>query len=111
MRIRNVVRRITGNDYVFTIFTKVMAVLIGLVASSFSNRYLGPELKGEVGRISPILSIVAVTANFGLYQPYPYYKRQGEPDVLDKFLRIFAFQFCAYTVIGLLVRRCWTLSR
>ena len=102
MRIRNVVRRITGNDYVFTIFTKVMAVLIGLVASSFSNRYLGPELKGEVGRISSILSIVAVTANFGLYQPYPYYKRQGEPDVLDKFLRIFAFQFCAYTVIGLL---------
>jgi len=100
MRISNIARRITGNDYVYTIFTKIMAVLIGLVASSYSNRFLGPELKGELGRISSMISIVAVTANFGLYQPYPYYKRQKEPDVLDKFLRIFLLQFIAYTVIG-----------
>ena len=101
MRIKSIVRRVTDNDYVYTIFTKVMAVLIGLVASSFSNRFLGPELKGELGQISSMISIVAVTANFGLYQPYPYYKRQQEPDVLDKFLRIFMLQFAAYTVIGI----------
>ena len=75
-------------------------MVIGLIASSYSNRFLGPELKGELGQISSMISIVAVTANFGLYQPYPYYKRQGEPDVLDKFLRIFLLQFIAYTVIG-----------
>lgn len=107
MRIKSIVRRVTDNDYVFTIFTKVMAVVIGLVASSYSNRFLGPELKGELGRISSMLSIVAVTANFGLYQPYPYYKRQGEPDVLDKFLRIFLFQFAAYTVIGVIGAVCF----
>ena len=78
-----------------------MAVVIGLIASSYSNRFLGPELKGELGQISSMISIVAVTANFGLYQPYPYYKRQGEPDVLDKFLRIFLLQFVAYMVIGI----------
>ncbi len=100
MRLKNIVRRITDNDYVYTIFTKIMAVLIGLIASSYSNRFLGPELKGELGQISSMISIVAVTANFGLYQPYPYYKRQGEPDVLDKFLRIFLLQFVVYTVIG-----------
>lgn len=102
MRIKDLARRLTGNDYVFTIFTKVMAVLIGLVASSYSNRFLGPELKGELGKISSLLSIVAVTANFGLYQPYPYYKRQGEKDVLDKFLRIFLLQFVAYSILGVL---------
>ena len=102
MRIRSIVRRITDNDYVFTIFTKIMAVLIGLIASSFSNRFLGPELKGQLGQISSMISIVAVTANFGLYQPYPYYKRQGESDVLDKFLRIFLLQFVLYTVIGVI---------
>ncbi len=100
MRLKSIVRRVTDNDYVFTIFTKIMAVAIGLVASSFSNRFLGPELKGELGQISSMISIVAVTANFGLYQPYPYYKRQNEPDVLDKFLRIFMLQFIAYTIIG-----------
>lgn len=100
MRLSGIARRITGNDYVYTIFTKIMAVLIGLIASSYSNRFLGPELKGELGQISSMISIVAVTANFGLYQPYPYYKRQGEPDVLDKFLRIFLLQFFVYMVIG-----------
>ena len=106
MRIRSLVRRLTDNDYVFTIFTKIMAVLIGLIASSYSNRFLGPELKGQLGRISSMLSIVAVTANFGLYQPYPYYKRRGEPDVLDKFLRIFLLQFIAYSARS----RCSPLS-
>ncbi len=100
MNIKSIARRLTANDYVFTIFTKIMAVVIGLIASSYSNRFLGPALKGELGQISSMISIVAVTANFGLYQPYPYYKRQGEPDVLDKFLRIFLLQFIAYTVIG-----------
>ena len=100
MKLKRIAQRLTGNDYVFTIFTKVMAVLIGLVASSYSNRFLGPQLKGELGRISSMLSIVAVTANFGLYQPYPFYKRQGEKDVLDKFLRIFLLQFAFYTAVG-----------
>ena len=101
MQLKRIAGKITSNDYVYTIFTKIMAVVIGLIASSYSNRFLGPELKGELGRISSMISIVAVTANFGLYQPYPYYKRQNEPDVLDKFLRIFLLQFIAYTVIGI----------
>ena len=100
MNLKRITRKLTGNDYVFTIFTKIMAVVIGLIASSFSNRFLGPELKGQLGRISSMLSIVAVTANFGLYQPYPYYKRQQEPDVLNKFLRIFLLQFLFYTLLG-----------
>ena len=100
MPIKKLVSKITGNDYVFTIFTKIAAVVIGLIASSYSNRFLGPELKGELGRITSMISIIAVTANFGLYQPYPYYKRQGEPDVLNKFLRIFLAQFLIYTAIG-----------
>ena len=102
MNIKALSRRLTSNDYVFTIFTKVMAVFIGLIASSYSNRFLGPELKGQLGQINSLLSIVAVTANFGLYQPYPYYKRQGGADTLDRFLRIFMLQFIAYTALGVL---------
>ena len=100
MPIKKLAAKLTGNDYVFTIFTKIAAVVIGLIASSYSNRFLGPELKGELGRITSMISIIAVTANFGLYQPYPYYKRQNEPDVLNKFLRIFLLQFLIYTAIG-----------
>ena len=101
MRIRSAFKRIINNDYVFTILTKVFAVAIGLVASSFSNRFLGAELKGQLGSISSLLSVIAVSANFGLYQPYPYYKRQKEPYVLERFLNIFSFQFIVYLIIGL----------
>ena len=107
MNVKRIIRRVTDNDYLFTIFTKILAVLIGLVASFYSNRFLGPQLKGELGRISSLLSIVAVTANFGLYQPYPYYKRKGEPDVLNQFLRIFLLQFIVYTVIGVIGAVCF----
>ena len=62
MNVKRIIRRVTDNDYLFTIFTKILAVLIGLVASFYSNRFLGPQLKGELGRISSLLSIVAVAA-------------------------------------------------
>lgn len=101
MRLKNTVKRLTDNEFLFTILTKIFAVAIGLVASSFSNRFLGPDLKGELGRISSLLSVIAVIANFGLYQPYPYYKHSREPEVEPKFLRIFSLQFLLYMTLGL----------
>ena len=38
MNVKRIIRRVTDNDYLFTIFTKILAVLIGLVAS-FSVSY------------------------------------------------------------------------
>lgn len=100
MRIKTLLSRITGNDYLYTIGVKVFAMFIGLVATGFSARYLGPDLKGDLSVISSYLLTVSVVANFGLYQPYPYYKNLNEPDVLDKFMRIFVLQFLVYTVLG-----------
>ena len=31
MNVKRIIRRVTDNDYLFTIFTKILAVLIGLV--------------------------------------------------------------------------------
>jgi len=98
----NVLLRLTRNDYSFTVFNKVVSLLVGLVATFFSSRYLGPALMGDLAYISDtLLTTVAVVASFGLYQTYPYYKKRREPDALNKFLDIFSLQFAAYTVIGL----------
>ena len=43
MNVKRIIRRMTDNDYLFTIFTKIMAVFIGLIASFYSNRFLGPQ--------------------------------------------------------------------
>lgn len=85
--------------------TKILALLIGFIASAFSKRYLGETLQGQLAQIDAVLTTVAITANFGLYQPYPYYKRQGEAECLDQFLRIFMMQFILYTVIGVVGAR------
>ena len=106
----NVLLRLTRNDYSFTVFAKVVSILVGLVATFFSSRYLGTALLGELDYISgALLTTVAVVASFGLYQTYPYYKKRDEPDALNKFLDIFALQFVAYTVIGL-VLAAWLRS-
>lgn len=97
----NVLLRLTRNDYTFTVLTKVAALLIGLLASSFSKRFFGPAIEGQMGYIDSVLTTVAIVANLGLYQPYPYYKRQGEPDVLKKFLNIFSLQYVVYTAVGI----------
>lgn len=99
----NALLRLTRNDYAFTIFTKVVAVLIGLVTTSLFSRYLHPALMGEYAYINTLLTTVAVVANFGLYQPYPFYKRQEEPEVLSKFLNIFSLQFVVYTAVGIVL--------
>lgn len=105
MSIKGKVKVLVGNDYVFTVLTKIFALVIGFVASAFSKRYLGETLQGQLAQIDAVLTTVAITANFGLYQPYPFYKRQKEPDCLDKFLRIFMMQFVIYMVIGVVGAR------
>ncbi len=71
----SVLRRVVNNDYAFTIFTKIAALLIGVISSSFSKRFLGPALEGQWRYIDSLLTTVAIAANLGLYQPYPYYRR------------------------------------
>ena len=105
MRLKGKIRLLVGNDYVFTVMTKIFALIIGFVASAFSKRYLGEALQGQLAQIDAVLTTVAITANFGLYQPYPYYKRQGEADSLDQFLRIFMAQFVIYMIVGVVGAR------
>ncbi|MCL2812032.1 MAG: polysaccharide biosynthesis C-terminal domain-containing protein [Clostridia bacterium] len=97
----NMLLRMTRNDYSFTVVTKVLSVLIGLVAGFFSAQLLGVALTGNFGYIDALLTTVAVVASFGLYQTYPFHKKNNEPDALRKFLDIFSLQFVLYTAIGL----------
>ena len=94
-------RRVINNDYAFTVFTKIAAVLIGLISTGFSKRFLGPALEGQYRPIDTMLTLVAIAANLGLYQPYPYYRRNLGPDVLEKFLNIFSLQFMCYAIVGM----------
>ena len=96
-------RRLLRDDYVYTIGTKIAIAAIGLIASAFDKRFFGPAIVGEVGYIDSILVVVAVTSNLGIYQPFPYYKRQLGDAALDKFLDIFMLQYLCYQALGLVI--------
>ncbi|MCL1965246.1 MAG: polysaccharide biosynthesis C-terminal domain-containing protein [Firmicutes bacterium] len=96
-------RRAFRNDYVYTVGTKIAIAAIGIIASAFAKRFFGPAIEGEVDYIESALTTVAVIANLGIYQPFPFYKRQLGDDALDKFLNLFLLQYLCYQALGILI--------
>lgn len=88
------------NDYVFSIFNKVVAIFAGVITSSLMNRFLGPELKGQYSYICNIVSLVAIIGNLGFYQSYPYSRRNHVDHCAEKYIDAFAFQFILYLAVA-----------
>lgn len=112
-RLRGLIRKFVGrfmnwknklkflnNDYVLNVATKISLVLIGVVTSMFSTRYLGVINKGTYSYIYQIAHISVTLLNLGIYQSYSYnYKKFGK-ETLKKYSDIFFLQFLIYTLIA-----------
>jgi O-antigen/teichoic acid export membrane protein len=80
-------RRLLSNWYVFSIVSKISLVLIGLLYSALTARYLGTELKGETAYISSVVSTIGIFTSFGLHQAYPYYRKTyGKEKIVSKYM-------------------------
>ncbi len=100
---RDKLRKLLKNDYVFSIFQKALNILTGIVTISLINRYLGPSLKGEYTYITNIATVLAVVLGFGFYESYPFVKRQKKEEQLKSYLDIFMLQFILYLIIGIII--------
>lgn len=74
------------NDYIFSVFVKVMMILVGVLHSAFLARFLGTELKGVAATITSSVALFQVIITCGIHQAYPYFKKQGET---ENFLSVF----------------------
>lgn len=72
----NWIRKIVNSDYIFSVISKMLGVVIAVVYSVFYNRYLGASLKGEAAIISNYVSLISSLACLGMYQAYPFYKKK-----------------------------------
>ena len=100
----NKILRILKNEYIFSIISKVMMVLIGMINSILIARFLGPELKGELTVITSITSISSILFTFGIHQSYPYYRKQSEDNsLLNRFMTAILFLFSIYLVLGIII--------
>ncbi|MFW6016300.1 MAG: polysaccharide biosynthesis C-terminal domain-containing protein [bacterium] len=96
-------KKIYKNKYIFSLATKAIIVLFAILNSVFINRYLGPSLKGEYAYILNIINLAVLFLNMGIYQSYPYYKREKVEDIKDKYFNLFLFQFILFIIISLVL--------
>ena len=93
-------KRILSNWYVFSIISKISLVLIGIVYSAFTARYLGTELKGETAYISSVVGTIGIFTSFGLHQAYPFYrKKYGKQNIVSKYMSNIILLHAFYLVI------------
>ncbi len=99
-------KRLIGNDYIFSVFVKIMMIIVGILHSAFLARFLGAEMKGMAATITSTVALLQVIATCGMHQAYPYFKKRGEiQDFLKKFINnvyfIYSFMFLAIFLLFL----------
>ncbi len=87
------------NRYALSILDKIVTIIMGALASIFYVRYLGLEYKGIYSYVNEIASIVAIIANLGIYQSYPYFFRKEGHTIYNRYVNFFVLQFLIYALL------------
>ena len=97
MKVIKVVKTLFRQDYFFSVFSKMVGVVIAIVYSAFYNRYLGTVLKGDAAIISNYISLISSFAALGMYQAYPFYRKKGK-DIFYSFVNNTTTLYCLLTL-------------
>lgn len=92
--------RVMRNEYINSLFTKIILVFLGVISSVFINRYLGPTLKGEYAYLLNIINVIVLILNLGIYQSYPYFKRKYGDEMRSEYFSVVILQFILYMIIA-----------
>ncbi len=92
--------KLINNDYTLNMFSKVLTILIGVISSAFSVRFLGVVNKGVYTYITQISGIGVILCNLGVYQSYSYNFKIYGKQALKKYSDIFSFQFIVLAVMS-----------
>lgn len=98
--ISGMVKKITNNEYVYSIIAKVFAVLTGFVYSIVYSRYMQAELRGYASVIINYAELIMLVLSFGIYQGYPFFRKKEEKMVYHDYINMVAGILCFYTIIG-----------
>ena len=104
------IKKLIKNEYIYSIVTKFVSVILTLLQSILVARYLGAALQGVSSYIVSIVSIGAIVITFGIHQAYPYYRKQlGKDAIYKDFITItytlYAILFILSIIIGFVFAR------
>ncbi|MDF2613513.1 MAG: hypothetical protein K0S71_1299 [Clostridia bacterium] len=96
-------KKIVQNEFVLSLITKGILVILGLVTSIIINRYLGPSLKGEYAYVLNLINILSLVLNLGIYHSYPYNRKNSGVDIKNRYFGISFYQYFAYMFISVII--------
>lgn len=92
--------------YFFSVFSKIMLVIIGLITSALISRGLGVSLKGEYAYLVNLSGIVVIVVTLGVGQVYSYFVRQYGTKYRNVFINLnyihFAFLITTFLLFSIL---------
>lgn len=97
------INNLVSNDYQFAMIIKIALFVLSILNTVFINRFLGPTLKGEYAYYLNIVNIIIIILNLGVYQAYPYYKKNGIQDAKNYFFNLIFLQFLINLILVSLV--------
>lgn len=100
------IKYLLKNEYFFSVFTKGIMVVTGLVESALLARYLGAELRGQLSYIYSVASTAYLVLTFGIYTIYPFKRKKNETGIeqlLNEFMTISILLFTGYFLSACLV--------
>lgn len=91
---------ILQNQYIYSVFTKLIVVGIGFLNSMLLARYLGPELKGMAAATLNYANIISIIITFGLHEAYPFFRKKRESkDFLSEYMTMVITIYVVYALI------------
>lgn len=97
MRLINLIK----GEYIFSILTKCISILMTLIQSIIVARYLGAELLGVSSYVTSIATIGSIIITFGMHQAYPYLKKKfGKDKIYHDFLSIIILLYIFFMILA-----------
>lgn len=76
----NSIKKILNNEYIFSIITKSLMLVIGFFHTAICARYLGPELKGLSAYITGVVTVWCIIITCGMHEAYPFFRKKNHTE-------------------------------
>lgn len=97
---KKIFKAIENNDYIFSVVTRIIGMLASLLYSIIFSRYFQTSLRGSFSVITTYAEIVVLLMCMGMYQGYPYFKKENKKDIYMEFINTISAILLFYVVIA-----------
>ena len=100
---KRIISNLINQEYLFSVFSKLVGVALAMLYSVIYNRYLGATLKGDAAIISNYIALISSFTCLGMYQAYPYYKKRKGDGIFYSFINNMTSLYLLMLAVGVLI--------